>query len=78
MSWQNEHSWRFLFPASECGTDRGEMETFTSPGSSWTAGLNFSPRIFQLPTYQSPGAWTMVGAGIKGDPLSIAYWGAGR
>ena len=54
MNWRNEHSWRFLFPASEYETDQGEMETFTSPDSSWIASLNFSPQVFHPPTYLGP------------------------
>ena len=39
-----------------------------SPGSSWTAGLNFSPKIFHPPTFLAPGAGTTVGTDGERGP----------
>jgi hypothetical protein len=65
MNWQNGHSLRFLFPASEYETDQGVMETCERSGSSCAGGLNFSPRIFHLQTYPPLEFVTQVhGAGL--------------
>jgi hypothetical protein len=39
MNWQNEHSLRFLFPASECGTDQG------GDGDNHVSGFKLDSRL---------------------------------
>lgn len=48
------------------------------PGSSWAAGLNFSPRILSGADIPGPGVRTTVGSRARGNPLAIFTGSSGK